>query len=60
MRFEALLDRNKEKIAYFQYHLHCQDIHDKTGDIEFGLVERSQNTKHAYFNLQSHQRNVNR
>ena len=43
-RFEALLDRNKEKNVNFQYHLNCQDLHDKTGDIELGLAERSQNT----------------
>ena len=44
MRFEALLDRNKVNLVNFQYHLNCQDIHDKTGDIELGMVERSQNT----------------
>ena len=59
-RFEALLDRNNVKIVYFQYHLNCQDIHDKTVDIELGLVEGRQNTKYAYFYLKSHQRNVNR
>ena len=48
-RFEALFDRNNVKIAYFQDHLNYQDIYDKTGDIELGLVERSQNTKYAYF-----------
>ena len=59
-RFEALLDKNNVKIVYFQYHLNCQDIHDKTGDIELGLVERSQNTKYAYTYFKSHQPNVNR
>ena len=48
-RFEALFDRNNVKIVYFQDHLNCQDIYDKTGDIELRLVERSQNTKYAYF-----------
>ena len=60
MRFEALLDRNKVKLVNFQYHLNCQDIHDNTGAIEIGLVERSQNAKYAYFYFKSHHPNVNR
>ena len=59
-RNEALLDRNNVKIVNFQYHLNCQDIHNKTGPIELGLVEGVQNTKYAYFNFKSHQPNVNR
>ena len=50
----------REKIVNFQYHLNCQDIHDKTGAIEICLVERSQNTKYAYFYLKSHKSNANR
>ena len=46
-RNEALLDRNNVKIVYLQYHLNCQDIHENTGAIEIGLVERSQNTKYG-------------
>ena len=60
MRFEALLDRNKVNLVNFQYHLNCQDIHDKTGDIELGMVERSQNTLYGYFYFKSHHPNVNR
>ena len=60
MRFEALLDRNKVKLVNFQYHLNCHDIHDNTGAIEIGLVERRQNTKYSYFYFKSHHPNVNR
>ena len=44
---------------YFQYHLNCQYIHDYSGDIEIGLVQRNQNTVYSHL-FQICQFNVNR
>ena len=49
-----------KKIVYFQYHLNCHYIHDNSGDIEIGLVQRNQNTLSSHFRMKSCQFNVNR
>ena len=50
----------RKKTVYFQYHLNCQYIHDNSGDIEIGLVQRNQNIVSSHFCSKSCQFNVNR
>ena len=40
-RIWSLVDAMKKQTVYFQYHLYCQRIHDKSGDIEIGLMQRN-------------------
>ena len=48
MRFETYLDVIKKKLAYFHYHLKCQNITDTEGDIEIDLMKSNQNTVFTY------------
>ena len=50
----------RKKTVYFQYHLNCQYIHDNSGDIETGLVQRNQNTVSSHFCFKTCQFTVNR
>ena len=47
-------------MVYFQFHLNCQNIHDKKGDNEFYLMRSSHNTANACFYLKSREFNLNR
>ena len=50
----------KKKIIYFQYHLNCQYIHDKNGDIEVDLVQSSRKVNSHYYYWKCHQHGHNR
>ena len=43
------LEKIRKTIIYFQYHLNCQYIHDKNGDIEVDLVQSSRKANSHYY-----------
>ena len=49
----------RTKEVYFQYHLYCQDITDKWGDIETSLMESNRKTVSGFWQLKFDQSNVN-
>ena len=50
---ELSLMQLRKKTVYFQYHFNCQYIHDNSGDIEIGQVQRNQNTVSSHFCFKS-------
>ena len=48
----------RKKKVYFQYHLNCQDITDKWGDIELCLAGSNRKTVSACWQLKIDQTNV--
>ena len=50
----------RKKKVYFQYHLNCQDITDKWGDIETCLMESNRKTVSAFWQLDFDQIDINR
>ena len=50
----------RKTIIHFQYHLNCQYIHDKNGDIEVDLVQSSRKANSHYYYWKCHQHDLNR
>ena len=50
----------RKAIIYFQYHLNCQYIHDKNGDIEVDLVQSSRKANSYCYYWKCHQHGHNR
>ena len=48
MGCEAYFDEIKKKHAYFHYHLNCNHITDKAGDIKLKLLQSNQDTVFNY------------
>ena len=57
--FVTYLEAIKKKKVYFQYHLNCQDITDKWGDIEICLMGSNRKTVSAGWTLKFDQINCN-
>ena len=57
--FVTCLDSIRQKKVYFQYHLNCQDITDKWGDIELCVAGSNRNTVSAGWQLKFHRINFN-
>ena len=47
------LNKIKKLTVHFQYHLKCQDITDKEGDIKLDLMESSQNNEFSFHVINS-------
>ena len=43
------LDAINNNLMYFYYHLKCQDITDKVGDIKLEVMEKSRKTVISYY-----------